>query len=217
MSRDEKADANLDANTYGISHETEDNGDPDNDPWTRAQLETLAALALQDIATFGIPKRLSPSCSDPAGIGFHTIFGAPSCWTPSVKSCPGTVRKRQFYDTLWPMILEGATDMEADLSASAKTWLDQKMREMVRWLDHGDPTTAFQQHTLQKVRAELAAVRATVGELTDDEANILAAISVVDAGMSPDEVLDAAAAIAAELKQSLPPALIAALAAELTN
>jgi hypothetical protein len=37
----------------------------------------------------------------------NTLHGAPSCWTPFVKTCPGAVRKRQWRDVLLPAYLAG--------------------------------------------------------------------------------------------------------------
>jgi N-acetylmuramoyl-L-alanine amidase-like protein len=78
MSLGEQADANFRANAFAGSIETEDNGHPDTDPWTPAQLDTLVWLSLE-------MRRLRPliahrkcrTWEDP-GIGYHTLF--PSQW-----------------------------------------------------------------------------------------------------------------------------------------
>jgi len=107
------ADANYRANrrpdgTGAISIETEDNiGNPDTLPWTAAQIDTLVRLALWAARVHGIPRRRCPSPSSP-GVGFHTLFGAPSEWTPVSKTCPGTIRIRQFNQTVLPAIVAGA-------------------------------------------------------------------------------------------------------------
>jgi N-acetylmuramoyl-L-alanine amidase len=110
MDTGRRADANRDANRYAISIETEDDGDPDTQPWTRAQLQSLAWLhnKLRSVHP-SIPRRRSRSCSDPAGLGYHTLHGAPSCWTPVAKTCPGAVRKGQWRDVLLPAFLAGKT------------------------------------------------------------------------------------------------------------
>jgi flagellar capping protein FliD len=106
------ADANYRANrrpdgTGAISIETEDNiGNPDTLPWTRAQIDTLVRLALWAARVHGIPRRRCPSPSSP-GVGFHTMFGSPSDWTPVAKTCPGTIRIRQFNQTVLPAIVAG--------------------------------------------------------------------------------------------------------------
>lgn len=108
MDTGRQADANLQANGYALSIETEDGGNPDVQPWTRAELESLIWLhrKLRQVHPT-IPNRASRSCADPGGHGFHTKMGAPSCWTPVSKSCPGGVRKRQWNDTLLPAYLAG--------------------------------------------------------------------------------------------------------------
>jgi hypothetical protein len=45
MSLGEQADANFMANAFAGSIETEDNGHPDTDPWTSAQIDTLVWLS----------------------------------------------------------------------------------------------------------------------------------------------------------------------------
>jgi hypothetical protein len=106
MSLGEQADANFRANAFAGSIETEDNGDPDRDPWTSAQLDTLVWLSLE-------MRRLRPRIArrrcrswDDAGLGYHTLF--PSQWTnvPG-KTCPGTIRKRQWADRVLPRYLAG--------------------------------------------------------------------------------------------------------------
>jgi hypothetical protein len=79
MSLGEQADANFRANAFAGSIETEDNGHPDTDPWTPAQLDTLVWLSLE-------MRRLRPLIAhrkcrtwDDPGIGYHTLF--PSQWT----------------------------------------------------------------------------------------------------------------------------------------
>ena len=79
MSLGEQADANFRANAFAGSIETEDNGHPDTDPWTPAQLDTLVWLSLE-------MRRLRPLIAhrkcrtwDDPGIGYHTLF--PRQWT----------------------------------------------------------------------------------------------------------------------------------------
>jgi hypothetical protein len=79
MSLGEQADANFRANAFAGSIETEDNGNPDRDPWTPAQLDTLVWLSLE-------MRRLRPQIArrkcrtwTDAGLGYHTLF--PGQWT----------------------------------------------------------------------------------------------------------------------------------------
>ncbi|HZD69311.1 MAG TPA: hypothetical protein VFA45_10480 [Actinomycetes bacterium] len=64
---------------------------------------------------------------------------------------------------------------------------------------------------LRTIGADLKAVKQGVAALPDDEANILAAIAAVDAGMSDEQAEAAAAKIAENLNQTLPAGVIAAL------
>jgi hypothetical protein len=79
MSLGEQADANFRANAFAGSIETEDNGHPDTDPWTSAQIDTLVWLSRE-------MRRLRPRIArrkcrtwDDAGLGYHILF--PSQWT----------------------------------------------------------------------------------------------------------------------------------------
>jgi hypothetical protein len=74
MSLGEQADANFRANAFAGSIETEDNGHPDTDPWTPAQIDTLVWLSRE-------MRRLRPRIArrkcrtwDDAGLGYHTLF-----------------------------------------------------------------------------------------------------------------------------------------------
>ncbi len=69
--------------------------------WTPEQIKAIKALLLWANKTHGIPLK---QCATPfsPGVGYHTLFGAPSAWTPFSKSCPGPDRKRQFADVLVP-------------------------------------------------------------------------------------------------------------------
>jgi hypothetical protein len=83
MSLGEQADANFRANAFAGSIETEDNGHPDTDPWTSAQIDILVWLSREI-------RRLRPRIArrkcrtwDDAGLGYHTLFpGGVSRSTP---------------------------------------------------------------------------------------------------------------------------------------
>lgn len=105
-----RADANRFANPFAISIETEDDGDPDNRPWTEAQMRSIKLLIEWLIEVHPKIKRRVAPAWNAAGVGYHTMWGAPSEWTPVSKSCPGRVRIDQF-------------------------WVD-----IAPWLEHGEPT-----------------------------------------------------------------------------
>lgn len=97
---DWQADANHLANDFAISFETQGFGEGE---WTAEQLATIKRVMLWGRVAHGIPLRVVDSWNDPiGGWGYHTLFGAPSPWTPVAKSCPGPDRKKQFHDVLVP-------------------------------------------------------------------------------------------------------------------
>jgi hypothetical protein len=111
MDTDRQADANLQANDKAISIETEDDGDPDTQPWTTAQLQSLIWLhdKLAKIHPT-IARREATDCDGP-GLAYHTKLGAPSCWTPIAKTCPGRpARVRQWQQILLPAFLHPEED-----------------------------------------------------------------------------------------------------------
>jgi len=155
-----QADANLDANAFAISVETEDRGDPDSQPWTAAQLDSLAWIAWRVNRLHAVPLRRCPAWNS-AGIGYHTLFGSPSHWTPVAKSCPGRVRIRQFDEVLLPRIVAGEEASMA-LSDADKQWitgrLEESERRVARYVDHGDATQPGSANHHVKVREDVAAV-----------------------------------------------------------
>lgn len=165
-----QADANLDANRYAISIETEDDGDPDNQPWTGAQLRSLIWLhaELRRIHPT-IPNRRSRSCADPAGHAYHTIHGAPSCFTPVSKTCPGRVRVTQWDSDLLPAYLAGA-NLEADVTDEEHRWLEAVYKGLIV------PGTTTPDQTVDllfsRVRTVEAAVQPTANALAQLQAQV---------------------------------------------
>jgi hypothetical protein len=93
--------ANFRANAFAGSIETEDNGHPDTDPWTAAQLDTLVWLSPEMRRPRPLIARRKWRTSDDAGIGYHSLF--PGQWTnvPG-KTCPGRIRIRQWGERVLP-------------------------------------------------------------------------------------------------------------------
>lgn len=108
---DRTADANYHANPFAISIETADRGDPDTQPWTYEQLVSLVRLHHWLAETHNVPRRQCPAW-DEGGLGYHTLFGAPSHWTPVAKSCPGRARIKQWNEILLPAFIAGRADLE---------------------------------------------------------------------------------------------------------
>ncbi len=103
-----RADANYRANkrpdgTGAISIETEDDGRPDLNPWTPAQIESIIYVIKLEADRHGFPTMRCRDSSDP-GIGYHVMFGAPGPWTPKHKTCPGPLRIAQFEDVIMPAV-----------------------------------------------------------------------------------------------------------------
>lgn len=93
-----QADANLDANDFAVSIETQGYGEGE---WTDEQIASIKRLLLWLHAEAGIPL-VKVDKWDGSGVGYHTQFGAPSHWTPVSKSCPGPDRIKQFNAVLVP-------------------------------------------------------------------------------------------------------------------
>jgi hypothetical protein len=111
MDTDRRADANLQANDKAISIETEDDGDPDTQPWTTAQLQSLIWLHDKLARVHPTIRRREATDCDGPGLGYHTKLGAPSCWTPVFKTCPGRpARVRQWRQILLPAFLHPEED-----------------------------------------------------------------------------------------------------------
>lgn len=135
------ADANRTANRRAVSIETEDDGKPEQTPWSEKQLAALVKLVDWLCTTHGIP-RAKVVAHDRPGIGWHSMFGAPSPWTPvEGKTCPGPVRIRQM-----PHLIEAVATLERDRAAARPVEHDDEGDESMageRWFgvrgkDRGD-------------------------------------------------------------------------------
>jgi hypothetical protein len=143
MDTGRRADANLDANAFAISIETEDNGDPDHFPWSRRQLESLRWLHAKLRAVHPtIPRRRCPSPRG-GGLGYHSMWGAPSPWTPvRGKTCPGRpVRVGQWNNTLLPAFL-GAQEDDV-LNNDDKEWIHSQLQHFGMLMAAGRTGTVF--------------------------------------------------------------------------
>lgn len=93
-----QADANNLANDFAVSIETQGYG---AGVWNALQLASIKRLLTWLSEVHEIPLR-EVERWDGSGVGYHTLFGAPSEWTPVAKSCPGEDRKKQFHNDLVP-------------------------------------------------------------------------------------------------------------------
>ncbi len=102
---DVRADANLKANGFAISIETESSPSA-TERWGTAQAAAIVRLVGWLCDEHRIPKRQTPTW-DGSGIGWHIQFGAPGPWTPVNKSCPGPARIIQARDEIIPAVARG--------------------------------------------------------------------------------------------------------------
>ncbi len=164
-----QADANYLANHTAISIETEDDGDPEGNPWTSAQLNSLIETVQWAAETHGIPIRRCPSSTAP-GVGWHSMWSypdpinlrgrpKPSPWTPSLgKTCPGSTRIKQIVNIVLPAAAGepvdpgnggGGSDDRATLKLGAQGRLVRRVQEFFKIPEDGD----FGQNTEAAVKA----------------------------------------------------------------
>lgn len=109
-----EADANYKGNSFMrdgrrcglLSIETQGMGPGE---WTDAQLAALKDIVLWANAEADVPIDVIKSW-DGDGWGYHTMWGSPSQWTPSSKTCPGPDRIQQFKTVLAPWLNRGGKD-----------------------------------------------------------------------------------------------------------
>lgn len=103
-----EADAQLDGNSFNldgrlvgfVSVETEGLG---GDLWTTKQLEAIKRIISWVHSQSVFPWRVCPAWNAP-GVGYHTMWGSPSHWTPVAKTCPGPKRVQQFHTVIKPWL-----------------------------------------------------------------------------------------------------------------
>lgn len=164
-----EADANLKANSffadgkrYGfISVETQGLA---GDAWTDYQLAEIKKLILWARSVH--PKILLRVCPGPfaAGIGYHTLFGSPSQWTPVAKSCPGPVRIKQFDNVIVPWLKTAGIPKPPTGGTVARTLNDED----------GVYIRALVQAELEEYGARLWGTTGTAGVFTKNVKDTLA-------------------------------------------
>lgn len=113
MDTNRRADANLHANGYAVSIETESTVAA-TERWTDRQAAAIVALVDWLCTEHEIP-RVQVARPDGAGIGWHIMFGAPGPWTPVSKSCPGPSRILQARDEIIPAVAAAANQPPEDI------------------------------------------------------------------------------------------------------
>jgi hypothetical protein len=138
-----EADANYKANSfigrdgrrYGfISYETQGFGEGE---WTDEQMDSIRRALLWHNEEHRIPLRVCPGPFSP-GIGYHTLFGAPSEWTPVAKSCAGPDRKEQFHNTLVPWFKDAEEEDDMPYSDWPKKDKEELVSDVVNGLLSAD-------------------------------------------------------------------------------
>lgn len=160
---DWQADANHKANDFALSLETQGFGGGE---WTDAQLATIKRFILWCHEEHGIPLRVVDSWDDArGGWGYHTLFGAPSPWTPVAKSCPGPRRKTQFHNIIVPWLDAGAPSQEDDMADQAtQDQLDRIEKNTKRLINKIDNSAERQKAIKASLQEILDAPSATVDE-----------------------------------------------------
>jgi len=100
-----QADANVAANDFAVSIETEGLG---NGKWSKKQLASLKNLILWLHREAGIPLHLARAWNG-EGVGYHSQF---TQWLITPKSCPGPKRIVQIHKVLRPWLIKQRETIE---------------------------------------------------------------------------------------------------------
>lgn len=167
MDTNRRADANRFANVRAISVEMEDEGDPENVPFSPAQITSLVKLILWVHQEHGVPLELCESWDSP-GLGWHSMWGfadpinqtgiKDNPWSTSRgKTCPGKTRIRQIVDVILPALKEEPAmkfeDAQAQLDKDYPKYAGRKADTGGR--DYWAREIADGRKTLHEVRLQL--------------------------------------------------------------
>lgn len=168
---DYQADANNLANDFAVSIETQGYGVGE---WNDLQLASIKRLLLWLSKVHPIPLREIERWNG-SGVGYHTLFGAPSEWTPVAKSCPGEDRKRQFHNDLVPWMATGGDDMAE---------YGPQILALLKRIDERDRARAVRRH-----KAILALLDKLADDVSDNasRAQVKRVRVAVDALAAPDD------------------------------
>jgi hypothetical protein len=119
-----QADANLGANNFAVSVETQGMGAGE---WTQAQLDAIKKLLRWLHREAGVPLTKCQA-ADGSGVGYHSQFRS---WSPVVKTCPGPDRVQQFETVLvpWMNSLGVKTATKVTVARQAVTAAIRALRE----------------------------------------------------------------------------------------
>lgn len=201
-----RADANRYANVRAVSIETEDEGNPNQRPWSQAQQDALVRLMDWLCEVHSVPRKQCPAWDAP-GIGWHSMWGAPSNWTPATgKTCPGNARIPQCFDLIrrvaalengGPLMAlsdaEQAELLERVRAMHVGNWVSESGQGDLRWL---------QRIVTEVVSGPLARIEQAIAEgIVDVDEQQLA--EAIVAAMPPENAQAVADAILVGLKERL--------------
>lgn len=115
MDTERQADANREANDFAISVENQDNAANPIQPMTPEQLDANIRLFRWCSDVHPTIKRQRCEKWDGSGYGYHTMWGAPSRWTPVAgKTCPAPARIDQFNKIMIPALTSPGRESEKE-------------------------------------------------------------------------------------------------------
>jgi len=181
MDTNRRADANLDANGFAISVETCDHysgGVYTNPPLSPKQIQAWIRLGLWAADVHDIPRRRCNAWNG-SGFGYHSMWGAPSPWTPAAgKTCPNPTRIRQFNETVLPAIVAGRAPEEEDMPYSEDELKTLVVRGLEIWQDKRYDSGGM---TAQEVLRDFSGVKADVANLETQTQLILDRLTAIEA------------------------------------
>lgn len=182
----EEADANYHANSFflprdgtrygAISVETWDGGDPEGNPWTAAQVDSMVRLCHLANGLDGIPL-VRPEAWTGAGVGYHREHDE---WNQPYHSCPGNTRAAQFDSVIWPLVLQG-DDMPTAAEIASAVWgtgitsnagdgdKEYKAYELLNFVTRDAHTAAVYASALSDPAKFAAAVASRIPGVTQDQ------------------------------------------------
>lgn len=185
-----QADANVDANGFAISIESQGKA---NGTWTAAQLASIKNLLTWIHQTHGVPLVKCPKW-DGSGVGYHVQFE--SHWDKRGASCPGPNRIKQFENDIVPW-MKGEDVPSADEIKRAIFGADEFKGS---WMTNPkNPTWSFKSMIIyigewalaarNQAKANAAAIAANQKAIASLQSAVLAIGNKLDA--LPADVIDA--------------------------
>jgi N-acetylmuramoyl-L-alanine amidase len=120
----------------------------------------------------------------------NTMFGSPSDWTPVSKTCPGTIRIRQFNRTVLPAIVAGAAGgggLSVADANSLERHLDVIQDKIERTFNQVNAKTGALENHIEKVESKVERtfnqVNATTNALSEQHDDLAAQVRQLQADM----------------------------------